>query len=1506
MKNFTKQFANKTLFKPTRWLLVALMFLLGTSGAWAWTVYYDNSATKWSTVYLVIGHDSYRRGNYTMTKVSGYDNLYSYTATDWTDAKYVAFSSTSIAASSSSLTGLGIPYYIFDANMTNANNKIFGGTAYVSDKAQLVLNDYIGFYIGEPTSWNQSRFFIWKTENSKNSYQAGGNTAETQGSNKLQIVYAKSGTYSLTHSASWAGVSTGAVKAGYGYYIGDGNAMKTLTPSTAPSYTFKLQTPISQGSTSTVSSETGTGKSMYGTKTVALDSYYIQKSGESTFTKITKSGSALQTQNLAVGTYQVVPVVYDGKIYFKGTPQTLVIEQACTPSTSITSATLNQDGTISLVGNFTTCGTQYHGFQWRIKGQDWCAENDPNSNSDYVTKQTDVDGEDTDTFTPKAGNTYEFRTYIYGSPWVYSSGTKEVEVPCPTINAPTFSVSSKIACNNVAFNLNDLFPRTDSGAGTLEWYKKDGTKVADPTSVSISATTQYYAVLKDGLCSSANSSNVTVNIYTPAISNIKITPYSYGITVQATIAGSDLQNMIVECIEKGGDWANAKKCDQSLKGSGPATCSIEGLVAGSDYQVRISANTKTCSELFTYSAVQDVKTTCDEIPDAPDIITSGVVCPNTNITLSDYNNGIDGVKWYSNPECTTPASATVSISSNKKYYARIEDGGCASDASTLSLTLYPTPQTPVVTISPNPVGQNKPTTLTVGEYNGTLNNYTLYKDGDSQGAYTTPQTITIGEIGKYDYYVVATSKACPSLTATSETVTLEVLEAGAKIVQLGDLTIYTNIKTDFVPMYVQKDGIVDVDGATSVKGYTWQYSQDGNSWSNCTTNYASGVVGMSNGGADCNNWRADKAGRYRCLITYNNDGTQYSNVLSVSAATQTAPAVNAFGDLPIISVNTGSKSFPSDAGLSTVSTDCGKSRYPSIHADDLKAKISVDVKIYDKDGKLKYDRKARMNYRGSSSLNFKKKSYAFVTGKEKTKNDKGDVDTGKANLFGLSDGAEDKDWVLYAATPDPSMMRNRLAFDLYKLMRPQDWGVNSMYVELIVNNEYRGVYVLMDKITQNDNRVKITSADGFIVKFDKTDVVDRVENKEGDQKTFATSKTGTKGDSNGLESYGSCIDQRFEIEYPEKDDFESVNVGSWEPFTEKVKEKFEAFETALEKKDYTTVRAHIDYDSWADWFILTEFMKNQDGFRASCIFVYNGDKIEARPLWDQELSFNNGTRVKHGIDSPEGLLITTSSVYEDSFKAPFWFTGGNNSISGGLLSDPCFVSLVKEKWATYTQDGGVLTSAKVNEMVDDYEEELGAAAKGREATRWPYNEATRGTTTDGDYIGYYNFTGNNPEGNSSTASSFNASRDAINSWVSSRSTDLEANSGLGKAINALEGEALIFTMTPSVEVTPWQIGIINIHAPAGYTYTVDFSQVENAGGYVTNDNATYSVKLPRPSDWEIGGNGDNTLAKYYEIEASIELDDEGNTCGVTATMETKTATITLKDEIEACDPIVTR
>jgi hypothetical protein len=439
---------------------------------------------------------------------------------------------------------------------------------------------------------------------------------------------------------------------------------------------------------------------------------------------------------------------------------------------------------------------------------------------------------------------------------------------------------------------------------------------------------------------------------------------------------------------------------------------------------------------------------------------------------------------------------------------------------------------------------------------------------------------------------------------------------------------------------------------------------------------------------------------------------------------------------------------------------------------------------------------------------------------------------------------------------------------------------------------------------------------GFIVKWDKTDVADRYvdgNDEESDEKTFATSRTGKKG----ISTYGTTVDQLFEIEYPEKEDILDDG-GSWSGTVETIKQRFEDFETALEAKNYEQVRAIIDYDSWADWFILNEYTKNLDAYRASCIFVCKGQgyKIQAVPLWDQELSFNNAAAniSGKGANSTSGLLIHNSGVYSDVFPAPFWFIGHtdknkSSTITGGLLNDPCFVSLVKEKWATYTADGGVLTSAKVNAMVDAYKADLGAIGTNttpiyRENQMIPFNNNTsagRGATsscTGSQAIGYFGY-----GDNCGSAITHDNSISDIKNWIPSRITNLST------ALDGLKGEALIFLVSPTnQEVTPWQTAIVSVQAPSGYIYTIDYSAITAAGGEVKENNNTYSIKLPRPDGWAVGGNGDNTLSIPYHISASIEVDDEGNACGTTSPggEDTKTATITLKDELEDCDEPVVR
>ena len=704
----------------------------------------------------------------------------------------------------------------------------------------------------------------------------------------------------------------------------------------------------------------------------------------------------------------------------------------------------------------------------------------------------------------------------------------------------------------------------------------------------------------------------------------------------------------------------------------------------------------------------------------------------------------------------------------------------------------------------------------------------------------------------------------------------------------GDASFNGNNFADFVPLYV-KDANTCTEKVTS---FEWQKSDSEN-----------GTYTKYKSGEGINNIRTREAGWYRCKVTYLSGNTATSNAIQVTNTTSGTPGTLSFtSNLPIIMVNTNGVGFPDEC---TVSKDA----YPSSNADKMKAKISVDV-IIKKGNEILYDRKARMNYRGSSSLNFKKKSYAFVSGQDSCVFDKSRHDyvkTKKAkmlNILGVANyEADDKDWVLYAATADPSMIRNRLVFDLYQKMRPNDWGVHSTYVELVVDGVYKGVYVFMDKITANEKRVNITNPNGFIVKWDKTDCADRIggyDGKVGDEKTFKTTRTGNKG----IDTYDTKVDQLFEIEYPEKEDIEDDG-GVWSNVYQPIIDRFEAFEEALATKNYVRVRDIIDYDSWADWFILNEFTKNLDAYRASCIFTYNGaqgDKIKAVPLWDQELSFDNAAAniSGKGANSTSGLLIQNSGVYGDAFPAPFWFTGGGTSITGGLLNDPCFISIVKEKWATYTAEGGVLTSAKVNEMVDAYKADLGAISTAgtpiyRENAMIPFNDSSkagRGATsscTGEKAIGYFGY-GNN----CGSAVTHDNSITAIKNWIPSRITNLTS------ALNGLEGEALIFTFTPTeAETTPWVPVLFTVNAPQGYEYSMDYSKLP-AGAVIKEGDNTISVKLPQPANWPTGGDGTN-LSEQYTIKAILEADGGTSVCGTTIKTD-KTSTITLKQTYEDCTP----
>jgi hypothetical protein len=312
-------------------------------------------------------------------------------------------------------------------------------------------------------------------------------------------------------------------------------------------------------------------------------------------------------------------------------------------------------------------------------------------------------------------------------------------------------------------------------------------------------------------------------------------------------------------------------------------------------------------------------------------------------------------------------------------------------------------------------------------------------------------------------------------------------------------------------------------------------------------------------------------------------------------------------NLPIIIINTNGQIIPDDP------------------------KIEVDLGIiYNGPGEMNYITDSLNNYngkvgieiRGNTSMTFPKKSYSFET-----------RDTAGCNLnVSLIDLPEENDWILYAPYSDKSLMRNVLMYELSNKMGR--YASRTRFCELILNDEYKGVYVLMEKIKQDENRVDIADltpndtvgddlTGGYIIKLDRFD---------GD---------GWHSNYNYLNFY--------EYYYPDDDDILDCQ-----------KQYIEDYFTIFEDSMAVLINSNTNYEelievaSFIDFVILNELSKNIDAYRLSTYFhkdkTSNGGKLCAGPLWDYNIAFGN-------CDYYYGYEISNWIVGDTTYLDyhPFWW-----------------------------------------------------------------------------------------------------------------------------------------------------------------------------------------------------------------------------------------------------------
>ena len=387
--------------------------------------------------------------------------------------------------------------------------------------------------------------------------------------------------------------------------------------------------------------------------------------------------------------------------------------------------------------------------------------------------------------------------------------------------------------------------------------------------------------------------------------------------------------------------------------------------------------------------------------------------------------------------------------------------------------------------------------------------------------------------------------------------------------------------------------------------------------------------------------------------------------------------------LPLIIIDTGGQEIPgeplSEDGLTQEEGGDVPYEYENVTlAPDGSSTILCQVQVMEGDDQNHHpsddpdlELTARIRIRGNTSRLFDKKGYLL---------DLTDEDGVKSNNVSMLGMSAHHQWALHGPFLDKSLLRNYLWYNIAAEF--MDYAPNIRFCEVIINGEYQGLYVMVETITNGeDGRLNMTvpengtTAVSYVVRLDR-------------------------GSSNPIKNVDtfSMVALRntniIDIVYPGTNNLTPERVDY-------IRQDFSDFEKTLYSYDYDTEPYAwwdlADMDSFADFFLITEFTCNYDvGARSTYVYKDMRGKYKMC-IWDMNSSCDN---------------FHFSQTDPQDFRLQYitWFNM--------LVKDEHFVNRVIERYRTLRQ--GVLSEEYLDQYIDDVVAFLGPAID-RNFEVWGYS-----------------------------------------------------------------------------------------------------------------------------------------------------------------------------------------
>lgn len=332
----------------------------------------------------------------------------------------------------------------------------------------------------------------------------------------------------------------------------------------------------------------------------------------------------------------------------------------------------------------------------------------------------------------------------------------------------------------------------------------------------------------------------------------------------------------------------------------------------------------------------------------------------------------------------------------------------------------------------------------------------------------------------------------------------------------------------------------------------------------------------------------------------------------------------------------------------------------------------------------------------------------------------------KQNMAGLNGGNEYKNWLLLAEYKDFSMLRNRTAFQLAEDILGSDgyYSSDSRLVEVNINGEYWGVYLLAEYQQINGGRVDITETEkdyigtdiGYFLEYDgyyyaEAPLQSFKVNYHNDAPLASCDGSGrtatpTAGGKNivGV-TIKSDIYSQAQHDFIERFVNNVYNIMYEAAYNDKAFVMSEDYSAISEASDITpreAVERVVDVRSLVDSYIMAELTCDADIYWSSFFmdadFGSHGEKkLRFEAPWDFDSAFGNKDRCADGSGFYAGNIIFDVDGNFEEMINPWLMV---------LVNEEWFNDLVKQRWSEIADSGAF---ERAYELINSETESYSAA-----------------------------------------------------------------------------------------------------------------------------------------------------------------------------------------------------